>query len=298
MSDKTIQGYRDTIMKGFKALEQENLLVDPKRMERDHVDVILDKFQMRKNYVLRFQVFLNYLGNPVLRNMRLRFPPDPIKVDWLSPRQAEMVIRSAKTPKEKLIIHEELELLFRRVEALRFRMVDEKEGSVMIHGKGKYGGKWRTIAKHPLTDAIFQEWKDCREEIIFNQREIARKKRMKEPTNPIQLLIWGRWGRVSGYGPNSETAIDNILHDVSSRCGIHFGNHTLRRTGGRNLHYAGVPIVDISKVMGHTDPRVTMRYLGLEIDDLTEGMKKLHAYQMKVRQEMYLENPSQTTPDA
>ncbi len=47
-----------------------------------------------------------------------------------------------------------------------------------------------------------------------------------------------------------------------------FSNHTLRRTFGRNLYHAGTLIERISKLYGHEDIQTTLRYIGVNLDDI------------------------------
>lgn len=285
LSPKTMEGYRDTILRGYKVLEEANRLIDPKKLDKEHLDIILNKFQMRKNYVLRFQIFLNYLGNPTLRNMRIRYPKERTHVRWLTPQQADMYIRNIRTPKERLVVHEELEMGFRRVEVIRFKTIDEKPNHMEVLGKGKYGGKWRNVQKHPLTDTILDEWKDYRDELIYKHTRIAKKKRLEYPKNPPELLIWGKGGRVGGYSQNSENSIDRIVRKVGERCGLIVSNHDNRRTFGRTLWEAlgKRDLETVSEQMGIEDINVTKRYLGIKEYDKAEAMKKYYEYQERIR---------------
>lgn len=64
------------------------------------------------------------------------------------------------------------------------------------------------------------------------------------------------------------------------------GNHTLRRTCGRLMHYAGVPLEDIAEALGHADVKTTMRYLGLTVDDLSRAQEATLSYLDRVRNGM------------
>jgi integrase len=280
-----MEGYRDTILRSYRILRDADLLTDPKKMERRELDEILKGYQMRKNYVLRLGIFLNYLGNPVLRNMHLRFQKTRYRARWLTPQQADMYIRSAKTAEERLVAHEELELGFRRIEVMRIRVIDEKTNHMEVLGKGKYGGKWRNVQKHPLSDTVLDEWRDHRSELIFNHTRIAKKRRIKNPKNPQHLLIYGKNGHISGYSPNSENSINRIIRNIGDRCGLVVSNHDLRRTFGRGLWEAlgRRDLETVAEQMGIYDINVCKEYLGIKEDEKAEAMKKLHEYQQKIR---------------
>ena len=45
------------------------------------------------------------------------------------------------------------------------------------------------------------------------------------------------------------------------------------------LWLAKVPIDVISEILGHEDPRQTIRYLGINLDDQDDAMRRLAQYQ-------------------
>ena len=47
-------------------------------------------------------------------------------------------------------------------------------------------------------------------------------------------------------------------------------NHVLRRIGTRMHHHAKVPTEELSAALGHVSEQQTMKYAGLNVDDLSE----------------------------
>lgn len=65
----------------------------------------------------------------------------------------------------------------------------------------------------------------------------------------------------------SEIGIHNIVRHYGALIGIpELDSHDLRRTYAQIGYNAGVPITQISKLLGHSDIRTTQRYLNLDID--------------------------------
>ncbi|HPD08928.1 MAG TPA: site-specific integrase, partial [Methanomassiliicoccales archaeon] len=84
------------------------------------------------------------------------------------------------------------------------------------------------------------------------------------------------------------------LDNLSKRIGVKFSNHDLRRTFGRRMFRSGVPIEEISSILGHEEIKTTLKYLGLEHDDLTHAMKKAFEYdQMSIFPKMEKNRESQ-----
>lgn len=89
------------------------------------------------------------------------------------------------------------------------------------------------------------------------------------------LFIYERGGNLYPY---AASAIDYLVKNHWHSLGIEMSNHDLRRTGGRLMHRAGVPIEDIARVFGHKDTKTTLHYLGLDKDDMNKAMRKVAEY--------------------
>jgi integrase len=70
------------------------------------------------------------------------------------------------------------------------------------------------------------------------------------------------------------------ISTVGNRAGVpKVSNHDLRRTCGRMMYRAEVPLEVIAKIFGHTDTRTTIRYLGLDHNDMSAAMTNYARYQ-------------------
>ena len=64
------------------------------------------------------------------------------------------------------------------------------------------------------------------------------------------------------------------VKELQKVTGIKFqGHHTLRRTGGRLMWLAGVPIETIASIMGHESTEMTLRYIGVNLSDQTKAFE-------------------------
>ena len=64
------------------------------------------------------------------------------------------------------------------------------------------------------------------------------------------------------------------VKSISDRMGVTFSAHTLRRTFGREMYHSGVRIETIAKIMGHSSTEMTLRYIGVNLDDQTVAMNQ------------------------
>ena len=83
-------------------------------------------------------------------------------------------------------------------------------------------------------------------------------------------------------GPKGGTLTIQRLHQLvnfwTARAEMkgHFGSHTLRKTYGFHLRRLGVPIETLMKVFGHSSQAITLRYIGIEQQEIDDANLKLN----------------------
>lgn len=92
---------------------------------------------------------------------------------------------------------------------------------------------------------------------------------------PEELVVWRKADRLRPYSEEGYGLDKVVTLPLSESSGIHFSNHTLRRTFGRTLYRAGVPVATIAKILGHESTEVTLRYIGVDMDDMRDAMRRL-----------------------
>ncbi|MFH0815272.1 MAG: site-specific integrase [Methanobacteriota archaeon] len=202
--------------------------------------------------------------NPVIEMLEYHVNPSTRStVDWLNLEKGEdfAVWEAAREIREKALIHSELYLGMRRISVQRFQLSWFNGQSINIHGKGRGGGKWRTIAPHKDTAELFATVKE-------HNSQLAKKAGSDSYPDNMMLCVKGTNLRKYGF-----TSLDNIVKRVSVRSGIEFSHHTLRRTAGRRMWKAGIAIESIARFLGHSDIRMTMLYIGANYDDTEAAMR-------------------------
>lgn len=273
-ADVTVNGYRWLIGKWSRRLNEEGYEANPRKWDKDTVLWLREQPGMTRREMSVLNSYAMFHRNTIIKDLNLEWPPDTRpNADWISPSQAVKALEMAEGM-ERIVLHLELEMGLRRVEVLRLKVSDIKLGYMNVLGKGRQGGKPRSLAFHPHTLSALEHYR------LIRETEIS-KARAKNPAVmvPDALLIYARDGRLHPY---KRTAVDKRVQAVAARLGVKFTNHTLRRTYGRMLWLAGVPIETIMDLLGHSDPRTTILYLGLNMDDKADAMVKLAKYQAAV----------------
>jgi integrase len=279
--EATISEYERLIWNAFEAFSAAGLSRYPRSIGADEIAFLQDELYAHmepltaRNQVAMIGTFLKRCGNPIVESLDLEWPVDMRRhVKWLDPMKAMKLMRSAQGM-ERILIHCELCLLMRRVEVKRAEVRDFRDGRLDVWGKGRNGGKPRTIPWHPRTAEELDYYLRLREEVNVAAMEF------KAPL-PEALLVYATPQRVGAY---ADTAIDGMIKKAGGRAGLapdEVSNHVLRRSGARILKRAGVPLITIMQTLGHTTERQTLDYIGEDLEEMAAGMQLSEAYMRKL----------------
>ncbi len=272
---RTLRFYRDELSTIIRTLERGGRHTFPWDITEEDVKWLLDDYikrnltvSTRRGYISALRTWTEYYDNDVVRRMKIRWPADMRpNVDWITQAQAKELLAIPKTPAQDLVVHCELCLGMRRVEILRLRPDSFRGSHVEILGKGSQGGKPRSMPYHRDTDRVVDRYLRYRKALIETVR-------MQRPNAvvPESLMIWARGSKLHEYGVKG-SGIDEMLKPLGEEIGVRFSNHTLRRTFGRTMYRSGVEVATISKMMGHESIDQTLKYIGVDLDDMNSAMQ-------------------------
>lgn len=195
---------------------------------------------------------LRWAGNPLATRRGLWAVPAETtgRRRWLAPEQLARLYRAAHGREQVLLALEGFNGL-RRVEVLRLRVKDIDFGGqrLRVLGKGRNGGKWRTIPMFSETARVLR---------------------------PVSAVS----GEDSMVVPLSRSGADLLLRRVANRAGfpglgLMVSHHDLRRTFGRLAHKAGMDLVQLKNLYGHSSMDQTVHYIGLDEDEMRAGLDRL-----------------------
>ena len=255
----------------FQIAEKFQEGVIPRNVTADTVKRTLE--YLRENYTVSTQrTYFYYLkelmkasDNRAYEDIRVVYPTDiRPNVDWLSLDDAIHLLKADLPSLEKMIVVLGLCHGLRRGEITHLRTSDihEKEKFITVLGKGSGGGKLRSVHFHPIFHTVFKDWMDTRSRLAQQSRE---------DVSDNALLVYKKGVRLKRY---TQQSIAEIVRRLSERLGIKFSCHTLRRTFGREMYHSGVKIETIAKIMGHSSTEMTLRYIGINLDDQAIAMNQ------------------------
>ncbi len=286
---ETYQQYETVLLKITNDLKNAGFDPSPYKINEQAVRFLLEiqwkdgEVSTRKWNTHVLSRYIKHFNNFTIRDMDIRWPQDMRpNVDWLTDDEQYKLLITPKTLLEKIVIYLELNLGLRIAEVcnLKIENINFRIGLIEILGKGHGEGKWRSVPFNNDFKPIFDDWIDERNRMV--KRVKSHKPNWVDPGN---LLIWCHYVSKPEAGPYSERghSLDRgVIHIVRDRLGLQFTNHTLRRTFGRTAYHAGAPIESISKILGHDDIVTTLKYLGINMDDMQSAMCLHDDYQKKM----------------
>ena len=176
---------------------------------------------------------------------------DKIIKNPYSDEEMELMREAAKNLREKAII----EVLYStgmrigELEKLNKDDIDFVNGKAIVFGKG---------AKE--------------REVYFNVKaQLALKKYLENRNDTNEALFIGLQ---SPYNRLKVSTYEKILRELGGRCGVHCHPHRFRRTCATILLNKGMPIQEVSKVLGHAKLETTMIYCEIDQQSVATNHRK------------------------
>lgn len=263
LSDGTMANYKIFLELFFKTVRKH-----PQNITTNDIRLFLYQYQSVRNvssrtldkyreYITRFFTWASDEGyiqnNPAKNVSAIKF--EQKQREALTQIELEYLRQACKTLKEKAV----LEFLYStgcrvsELTAVKKSDINWHEKSVHLFGKGK---------KH-------------RTSFINAKAEVAVLDYLKSRDDDSEYLF------VSSrkpYGQMHKDGIEKIVRSISSRTenlvGKHITPHVLRHTTATTALQSGMPISDISKLLGHESIDTTMIYAKSSLEDVRAGHKK------------------------
>jgi integrase len=231
----------------------------PSRFQATHLDFLKQNLPWSPaTFAIHFQAlrrFLRWAGNPLAAKRGIWAVQGETvgRRRWLTPEQLARLYRASRGRERVLVALEGFNGL-RRVEVLRLRLKDIDFGRQRLHvlGKGRNGGKWRTLPMFSETAKVLRVLPDAGD--------------LESKLIPLSR---------SGADVVLRRAVDRAGF---SRDGVRVSHHDLRRTFGRLAHRAGMDLVQLKNLYGHTSLDQTVHYIGLDEDEMRAGLDRLASF--------------------
>ncbi len=230
-----------------------------------------------KWYICLFGKYLRLFGNTVVDDMNLQWHHSAVNsADWLTKDQAIYLLgMDGLTPMQSMALTLMLGMGLRRVEVIRLQMEDIKPEGLIVHGKGVGIGKYRFVPYPSGAKFRIDEFLRWRRGQVYE----AKDRNFDYTEDPHVFLT--QTERPHGYNEAATGFDKSVLIPIRKLSGIDFGNHTLRRTFARLIYLdnkTDETLRRLARILGHSSPQTTLRYIGITDDELRETMEGMSLF--------------------
>ena len=212
--------------------------------------------------------------NPMLRVDRIK--QKKTKKEALTDMEVERLRMAAVSLKEKAIIEVLLSTGVRVAELAQIQMSEIEENRILIHGKGQKDRYVYLNARAMLTVENYLAERRDKNPYLFPKMLDLKDMRVKMKENGITDVknLW-KDPKFVADGHIDAGSVEGITRNLAKRAGVSQANpHKFRRTCATMALRRGMPIEQVSRMLGHEQLTTTQIYLDLTEDEMKQAHKK------------------------
>lgn len=263
LSNNTLDNYKIILSVFFREVKKQPQLITTNEIRKflytyqEKKDISHRTIDKYREYITRFFTWAHNEGyisnNPASNVAAIKYEEKPREA--LTQVELEYLRMACKTIREHAIIEFLYSTGARVSELTTIKKSDINwyEKSVRLFGKGR---------KHRVS-------------FLNAKAEVALIKYLESRNDDCEYLFVTVKKPYHSLGKDAiEKIVRNIAHRASDKIGKHITPHILRHTTATTALQSGMPIADISKLLGHESIDTTMIYAKSSIEDVRSGHKK------------------------
>ena len=282
--DKKIKGCTDRTLKYYKTQLQfifEKIGIEPMNIQTDHIRLYIANRQIKdkisdvtvNNEIRVLSSFYEWmqseeyrLKNPMKRISQIRLYKK--KKDAYTDIEIEKMRGALETARDKAMFEMLLSTWCRVSELAQIKLNEINGNEVLLHGKGKKDRTAYLNAKALLAiQNYMNERKDDSPYLFPRMITIADSRKKGIPTKELKFYYRIPDMLVTDEHISTST-IEARVRVLGRRLNIFAHPHKFRRTGATMALRAGMPIEQVSKILGHEDIKTTQIYLDIKETDI------------------------------
>lgn len=284
-TERTLEYYRNTMRSFFRKVEKnfdqitsdDIRLYIALRIKKDGVSKVTANNERRN--VSAFYQWLQkeeiLLRNPMSKVEGIKL--QKAKKKAFEEIEMEKIRDACRTNRERAIIEVLSSTWCRVSEVAQIKLSEINDDEILVHGKGEKDRIVYLNAKAKLAlDRYLSERKDdnpylfARASFAGDVAAMSKNRKRKD-----QCKWYLDPEMVDGDKNMEKSTIESVVRKIGIRAGVeNVHPHRFRRTGATFALAQGMPLITVSKLLGHADIGVTQVYLDISDKDLEEAHRK------------------------
>ena len=283
-SPRTVQFYRNSVTKILQVIGKpyNEVTADDVRLylairvQRDHITKTSANNERRNLSAFYFWLQKEeiLLSNPMNRVEQIKQTKEKKKA--FTQMELEKIRDACRTNRETAMVEVLISTWSRVSEMAQIKISDIDGNKVLVHGKGDKNREVYLSAKAQL--ALFNylnERKDSNSYLFPKAKYAGNAAAFTTHRKRCSQIEWYKNPDLIGEGMTDKGTIESIIRNIGKRAGVQNTHpHRFRRTGATMALRAGMPLITVSKMLGHENIGTTQIYLDISDRELEEAHEK------------------------
>ena len=288
LTERTLGYYRISITRMFAAIgkDYDEITTDQLRYYfgvreiRDHVSKVTIDNERRNlsafyTWARRERIITD---NPIERIPRVKCRRQKKKA--FSGMEIEMIRNACRDERDKAFIEVLISTWCRVGEIVLMKISEIKEDSIIVHGKGEKDRIVYFNARAKLAINQYLEKRTDHNDYLFPRGMFVngRSKIFQSFKGKKRKELHGWWTQKDLVDPEGHIDISSmecIVRDIGKKAGVTDCHpHRFRRTGATNALKVGMPLITVSKMLGHQSVGTTQIYLDIDDTEIKQAHQK------------------------
>lgn len=191
--------------------------------------------------------------------------------------EVEKIRDACETEREQMIVETLLSTWCRVSEISMIKREEIEDDKILVHGKGEKDRIVFLNAKAQLAISKYLEKRsDSNPYLLPKMISIKSMSSFRSGMTKLEMKRWYESPEfIDGNLPGDNGTIERIVRELGKRAGVsNVHPHRFRRTGATFALRAGMPLITVSKLLGHANIAVTQVYLDITDDELESAHEK------------------------
>jgi len=283
---RTIEYYKDTVTRNLAEIGKVYDQVTPddvrlliaRRISIDKISPVTANNERRN--LSSFYTWLQkeeiLLKNPMAKVDTIK--EKKVKKKAYSLLDIEKIRLACKTNRERAIVEFLSSTWCRVTEAAKVMISELNNDCVIVHGKGNKDRECYLNARAQLALQVYlSERKDNNPYLFPRAKEAGSLAAFTKTRKQKDACLWYMYpDAVDDQGRHMDaSSLEGIVRNIGLRAGVEKCHpHRFRRTGATMALRAGMPLTEVSKLLGHENIETTQIYLDISDDELKQAHQK------------------------